>query len=211
MRNRVISFFSCPSKSPTSLSIHTNSKSNHIITCFSSQRFSLSRSCVTNNSEHYFDASLSKSTKHVSPPFFLRRSLSTSSLIRQQIPPSSSYFLSSSNSSSSSSSSTTSLQTSVITSALPFDPTTTTTTTTTKTKNFSLKQTLLAYSALTKPRLSALVAATTVFGYLLAPGPFVVSQFLATTIGTSLAIASANTFNQVFEVETDARYVFSFV
>eukprot|EP01104_Vermistella_antarctica_P017335 TRINITY_DN6129_c0_g1_i1.p1 TRINITY_DN6129_c0_g1~~TRINITY_DN6129_c0_g1_i1.p1 ORF type:complete len:470 (+),score=115.32 TRINITY_DN6129_c0_g1_i1:310-1719(+) len=77
--------------------------------------------------------------------------------------------------------------------------------TTTSHASTSLRETLGAYAALSKPRLSALVAATAMAGYALAPGPFIVSHFVWSTIGTCLAISSANTFNQVMEVDTDSK------
>jgi hypothetical protein len=40
-------------------------------------------------------------------------------------------------------------------------------------------------------------------GYLLGPGPVILSQLALTSLGTSLAIASANTLNQYREVEFD--------
>lgn len=39
----------------------------------------------------------------------------------------------------------------------------------------------------------------------MAPITFDLSTFLSASIGTSLAVASANTFNQVIEVERDAE------
>ncbi len=38
----------------------------------------------------------------------------------------------------------------------------------------------------------------------MAPAPFALAPFVLSSVGTSLAIASANTFNQVIEIEKDA-------
>lgn len=38
----------------------------------------------------------------------------------------------------------------------------------------------------------------------MAPAPFALAPFILSSVGTSLAIASANTFNQVIEIEKDA-------
>jgi len=50
-----------------------------------------------------------------------------------------------------------------------------------------------------------MVLASTMAGYALAPGVFAITPFLASSIGTGLAIASANTWNQIFEVDTDSK------
>jgi len=68
-----------------------------------------------------------------------------------------------------------------------------------------LKGLINAYLSLSKFRLSALIVVTTMAGYVLAPMPFHFSTFVATTVGTSLACASANTFNQIYEVAFDAK------
>ncbi|KAK1930630.1 Protoheme IX farnesyltransferase [Phytophthora citrophthora] len=69
----------------------------------------------------------------------------------------------------------------------------------------TLKDRLEIYSQLSKSRLSALVVMTTGAGFLMAGGPISWSTFAAATVGTSLAAASANTFNQCWEVELDAK------
>ncbi|KAF4323272.1 hypothetical protein BBO99_00001532 [Phytophthora kernoviae] len=68
-----------------------------------------------------------------------------------------------------------------------------------------LKERLEIYSQLSKSRLSALVVLTTGAGFLMAGGPISWGSFAAATLGTSLAAASANTFNQCWEVELDAK------
>jgi protoheme IX farnesyltransferase len=69
----------------------------------------------------------------------------------------------------------------------------------------TLKDRLMIYSQLGKARLSALVVMTTGAGFLMAGGPISWGSFAAATVGTSLAAASANTFNQCWEVELDAK------
>lgn len=60
---------------------------------------------------------------------------------------------------------------------------------------------MVTYMSLSKVRLGALVAATTMAGFAMAPcHPFSITTFMATTVGTGLAICSANTFNQIIEV-----------
>lgn len=58
---------------------------------------------------------------------------------------------------------------------------------------------------LSKARLGFLVAVTTAVGYLLGPQAIVMSKLIYTSVGTSLAIASANTLNQYREVEHDEK------
>ncbi|KAL7686590.1 putative UbiA prenyltransferase family [Plasmopara halstedii] len=72
-------------------------------------------------------------------------------------------------------------------------------------KVITLKDRLMIYSQLSKARLSALVVMTTGAGFLMAGGPISWSTFAAATLGTSLAAASANTFNQCWEVDLDAK------
>jgi heme o synthase len=60
------------------------------------------------------------------------------------------------------------------------------------------------YMEVSKARLSALVVATTSAGFLFAGGPVHWSALAAVTVGTTLAAASANTFNQTIEREYDA-------
>lgn len=61
------------------------------------------------------------------------------------------------------------------------------------------------YSQLSKARLSALVVASTVAGFAMAGPPLSLGVLGATTVGTFLCAASANTFNQVYERDYDAR------
>lgn len=59
---------------------------------------------------------------------------------------------------------------------------------------------------LAKPRLTAMVLATTVVGYVLASaGPIRWTQLLLTVLGTGLAAIGAGTFNQLIEVDRDAK------
>ncbi len=61
------------------------------------------------------------------------------------------------------------------------------------------------YLALTKPRLSALVLATTGAGFLLAPRPSATLLSLASALlGTILVVGGANALNQVYERKIDA-------
>lgn len=69
----------------------------------------------------------------------------------------------------------------------------------------TLKERMEIYGQLSKVRLSSLVVMTTGAGFLMAGGPISWGTFAAATIGTSLAAASANTFNQAWEVELDAK------
>lgn len=62
---------------------------------------------------------------------------------------------------------------------------------------------LSAYMELSKARLSALVVLTSGAGFLLAGHPIDWGACAVTVVGTSLAAASANTFNQVYEVRPD--------
>jgi len=57
---------------------------------------------------------------------------------------------------------------------------------------------------LSKSKLSALVVATTAAGHLMAPAPFDGCSLFAALGGTFLCAASANSFNQIIEVERDA-------
>ncbi|XP_076248430.1 cytochrome c oxidase assembly factor 10 [Calliopsis andreniformis] len=58
---------------------------------------------------------------------------------------------------------------------------------------------------LSKIRLTSLVVVTTMAGYTIAPGPFDISTFIASCIGTGLLSATANAINQFFEVPFDAQ------
>lgn len=69
----------------------------------------------------------------------------------------------------------------------------------------TLKERMEIYGQLSKVRLSSLVVMTTGAGFLMAGGPISWGTFAAATVGTSLAAASANTFNQVWEIELDAK------
>ena len=60
------------------------------------------------------------------------------------------------------------------------------------------------YMEISKARLSALVVGTTSAGFLFAGGPVHWSALAAVTVGTTLAAASANTFNQTIERDYDA-------
>jgi len=60
-------------------------------------------------------------------------------------------------------------------------------------------------SELSKARLSALVVFTTSTGYLAAGGPIDFAAFASACVGTSLAAASASTFNQILEKDNDKR------
>jgi len=63
---------------------------------------------------------------------------------------------------------------------------------------------LMAYAELSKARLSSLVVLTSGAGFLLAGSPVDWPACLAAVTGTTLAAAAANTFNQIYEVKTDA-------
>ncbi|ETV97791.1 protoheme IX farnesyltransferase [Aphanomyces invadans] len=68
----------------------------------------------------------------------------------------------------------------------------------------SLKERLTIYSQLSKARLSALVVLTAGSGFFMMGGPISWSAFAALSVGTTLAAASANTFNQAWEIKTDS-------
>ncbi|CAG8577308.1 16678_t:CDS:1, partial [Funneliformis mosseae] len=61
------------------------------------------------------------------------------------------------------------------------------------------------YRDLAKARLAALVILTTMCGYAMAPMATDLTCLFATTAGTGLCIASANTFNQLMESSYDAQ------
>jgi len=63
---------------------------------------------------------------------------------------------------------------------------------------------LRMYAELCKARLSSLVVFTSGAGYLMAGAPLSWPALAATVIGTSLAAGAAGTFNQVWEVRSDA-------
>jgi len=61
------------------------------------------------------------------------------------------------------------------------------------------------YLGLSKSRLTGLVVVTAMAGYAMAPGAFAMLPFASLTIGTMLTSASANTINQIMEVEFDSQ------
>ena len=60
-------------------------------------------------------------------------------------------------------------------------------------------------SELSKARLSALVVATSSFGYLAAATPISYSTLVAASLGTALCSSSASALNQIFEQDRDSR------
>ncbi|KAJ3212946.1 Protoheme IX farnesyltransferase, mitochondrial [Entophlyctis luteolus] len=62
-----------------------------------------------------------------------------------------------------------------------------------------------SFVSLTKARLAALVVLTTMAGYAVAPMATSLSTLMATTAGTGLCVASANSFNQWMEAPYDAQ------
>jgi protoheme IX farnesyltransferase len=56
---------------------------------------------------------------------------------------------------------------------------------------------------LSKPRISFFCILMTAGGVVLAPGNITVFSFIMTLLGTALSVASANTFNMIFERDTD--------
>ena len=69
----------------------------------------------------------------------------------------------------------------------------------------SAKYYLEGYKSLSKAKLGTLVLATTVVGYGMAPGAFVLSNFAIVIGGTWLTICSANSTNQIIEITNDAK------
>jgi protoheme IX farnesyltransferase len=61
------------------------------------------------------------------------------------------------------------------------------------------------YAELAKARLSSLVVLTSGAGFLMAGAPASFTALAAATVGTSLAAASAGTFNQLYEIKSDAK------
>lgn len=61
------------------------------------------------------------------------------------------------------------------------------------------------YSELSKARLSMLVVASGSAGFLLGGAPVALDTLSAVTLGTALSACAANTFNQVYEIRTDAK------
>lgn len=70
--------------------------------------------------------------------------------------------------------------------------------------SMTIAKQLKIYSQLSKARLSALVVMTTSAGFFMAGAPVGWGTLAATCVGTTLAACSANTFNQLYEVKTDA-------
>ncbi|KAG9415820.1 Protoheme IX farnesyltransferase, mitochondrial [Aphanomyces cochlioides] len=68
----------------------------------------------------------------------------------------------------------------------------------------SLKERIGIYKELSKARLSSLVVLTAGAGFFMMGGPISWTSFAALSVGTTLAAASANTFNQAWEIKTDA-------
>ncbi|ORY43047.1 protoheme IX farnesyltransferase [Rhizoclosmatium globosum] len=64
---------------------------------------------------------------------------------------------------------------------------------------------LATYASLAKARLAALVVLTTMAGYAVAPMAVTLPTLLATTAGTALCVASANSLNQWVEAPYDAQ------
>lgn len=64
---------------------------------------------------------------------------------------------------------------------------------------------LASLLALTKPGVTRLVIATTLFGAVLAPGPLALGPALWTVFGTLLVVGCANTLNMVLEHDVDAK------
>ena len=62
-----------------------------------------------------------------------------------------------------------------------------------------------AFSELSKARLSALVVATSTFGYFAAAAPISYNTLAAASLGTALCSSSASTLNQIYEQDRDAR------
>lgn len=59
------------------------------------------------------------------------------------------------------------------------------------------------YIELSKPRIAFFCILMTAGGVVLAPGNISVFSFIMTLIGTALSVASANTFNMIYEKDTD--------
>ena len=64
-----------------------------------------------------------------------------------------------------------------------------------------------SFMELGKPRLSALVVLTTMFGYSVAPGPFEMASFFGASVGTAALAVSAGAFNQYIERDLDAKMI----
>ncbi|OQR83121.1 protoheme IX farnesyltransferase [Achlya hypogyna] len=69
--------------------------------------------------------------------------------------------------------------------------------------SLTLSERVGVYSQLSKARLSSLVVVTAGAGFFMMGGPISWSSFAALAVGTTLASASANTFNQAYEIRTD--------
>jgi len=68
-----------------------------------------------------------------------------------------------------------------------------------------LRQSLTCYKELSKPVLSGLVVLSTSAGFLMSGSPAALTPLAAVCVGTTLQAWSANSFNQVWEVENDSR------
>lgn len=72
----------------------------------------------------------------------------------------------------------------------------------------SIRETLAMYSELGKIKLGSMVVITTMAGYYMAPfSSFDLKRFALTSLGTGLAVISANTFNHIIEAKLDLRMV----
>ncbi|OQS03710.1 protoheme IX farnesyltransferase [Thraustotheca clavata] len=69
--------------------------------------------------------------------------------------------------------------------------------------SMTMAERLKIYSQLSKARLSSLVVVTAGAGFFMMGGPISWGSFSALAVGTTLAAASANTFNQAYEIRTD--------
>jgi len=72
-------------------------------------------------------------------------------------------------------------------------------------QHLDVSQLPMYYLGLSKSRLTGLVVVTAMAGYALAPAAFAVVPFASLTLGTALTSASANTINQIMEVEFDSQ------
>jgi len=90
---------------------------------------------------------------------------------------------------------------------LPADPLpsqSSTSTEITRRRSKTKSATLWTYCELAKPRLAVLIALSTMSAYAIAPYPASLPTLLFLSSGTLLCIASANTFNMLYEPEFDA-------
>ena len=61
------------------------------------------------------------------------------------------------------------------------------------------------YIELSKPRIAFFCILMTAGGVVLAPGSISIFSFIMTLLGTALSVASANTFNMIYEKDTDTH------